>query len=234
MNTLKFFIIAALPFFAQAQMVFQENFEITSADERGILGRQNDWKEAWNKGGNSLAKLVEVNLNWEAPFASRGMAIQIDNTRQTAFRELPEAFNGQTLYFSFLFRFFQEEGGTGQFRFRSDRGHVLSVGFSDNQFYAQAQNQEINWGRVMPRENYFVAGQVQFSEDGSSVRLTANAYTTRVSIPLEAPSTWSGIVEHQGPARHWNGVEFMAASQNVAFDDLRIGHTWQDVAGTRR
>ncbi len=227
-------VLFALPLLVPAQMVFQENFEVTPADERGILGRLNGWKEAWNKEGDSLARLVDLNLNWEAPFAARGMGIQIDNSRQTAFRDLPEALNGQTLYFSFLFRFFQEEGGTGQFRFRTDRGHILAVGFSENQFYARAQNQQINWGSVRHRENYFVAGQVTFSEDGSAARLTANVYTTRASIPLESPTSWSGIVEHQGPARRWNGVEFMAASQNVVFDDLRIGHTWQDVAGTRR
>ncbi|MCC5843507.1 MAG: hypothetical protein JJU05_04570 [Verrucomicrobia bacterium] len=234
MKTLILTLMTALPFAASAQMVFQENFELTPADDRGILGRQNGWRNAWNDDGDSLANLVDMNLNWEAPFASRGMAIQITNSQHTAFRELPGALNGQTLYFSFLFRFFTETGGTGQLRFRTGQGHVLSVGFTENQFSARAQNQQITWGSVHHRENYFVAGEVTISEDGSSVRLTANTYTTRASIPLEAPVTWAGIVEHDGPARRWNGVEFMAASQNVAFDDLRIGKTWRDVAGTRR
>jgi hypothetical protein len=230
----KLLLLLTLPLFAPAQLFFQENFEVTPADERGILGRLNGWQQSWDREGDSQARLVDFNLNWEAPFAHRGKAIQINNSREGAFRELPEALNGQTLYFSFLFRFFQTEGGTGQLRFRTDNGHVLAVGFSDNQFVARAQNQEINWGAVRHRENYFVTGQITISEDGSSVRLTANTYTTRASIPLESPATWAGIVEHQGPARRWNGVEFMAASQNVVFDDLRIGKTWQDVAGTRR
>jgi hypothetical protein len=219
---------------SQGQMLFQENFELEPQGERGILGRQNDWKEAWNKEGDSLAKLVDMNLNWEAPFAARGLAIQIDNSRQTAFYELPEALNGRTFYFSFLMRYFQEEGGTGQFRIRSDAGHVLGVGFSNDQFLARAHNEETSWGVSRHRETYFVAGKVEISADGRSIRLSAKTYTTRASIPLEAPEEWGGTVAHQGPDRRWNGLEFMAASQNVAFDDLRLGLTWRDVAGVRR
>lgn len=227
-------VLTALVLPLSAQMLFQENFEVTPPEGQTILGNLNGWKEAWNREGNSQAVLVNLNLNWEAPFANRGMAIQINNSRQTAFRDLPEALNGKTVYFSFLFRFFQEEGGTGQFRVRSDEGHVISVGFSEDQFHVQIAGETVRWGAVRHRENYFVAGVLRISEDGRSVQLAANAYTTRASIPLESPETWSGRVEHQGPTRRWNGVEFMAASQNVAFDDLRIGMTWRDVAGTRR
>lgn len=217
-----------------AQMFFQELFEVTPPEGQTILGNLNGWQFAWNETGESQAALVDQNLTWEAPFWKRGMAIQISSSRNTAFRELPEALNGKTVYFSYLFRFFQEEGGTGQFRVRSDAGHVVAVGFSDNQFHARIQSEETRWGSVRHRENYFVAGMLRISEDGQTVQLAANAYTMRAAIPLEAPQSWDARVEHRGPNRRWNGVEFMAASQNVAFDDLRIGFTWTDVAGTRR
>ena len=217
-----------------AQMFFQENFELSPPDGQTTLGSLNGWQAAWNDPAESQAALADLNMNWEAPFWKRGLAIQISSSRNTAFRELPEALNGKTVYFSYLFRFFQEEGGTGQFRVRSDAGHVAAVGFSDNQLYARIQSEETRWGSVRHRENYFLAGVLRISEDGQTVQLAANAYTTRASIPVEVPQSWDGRVEHRGPTRRWNGVEFMAASQNVAFDDLRIGFTWTDVAGTRR
>lgn len=220
--------------YAPAQLIFQELFEVEPPDDRGILANVNGWSSSWNSADESLARLVETNLTWEAPFAARGRAIQIVNSRSTAFRELPEELNGQTVYFSFLFRFFQEEGGTGQLRFRSDAGHVIAVGFTDGQFHVQAQNERTNWGRVRDRENYFVVGRLIISEDGRSVDIEMSAYTQRAAIPMDSPERMEGGVVHQGIPRRWNGVEFMAASQSVVFDDLRIGRTWRDVTGTRR
>lgn len=172
--------------YAPAQLIFQELFEVEPPDDRGILANVNGWSSSWNSADESLARLVETNLTWEAPFAARGRAIQIVNSRSTAFRELPEELNGQTVYFSFLFRFFQEEGGTGQLRFRSDAGHVIAVGFTDGQFHVQAQNERTNWGRVRDRENYFVVGRLIISEDGRSVDIEMSAYTQRAAIAMES------------------------------------------------
>lgn len=227
-------LLALLPLTASAQMLFHEGFEVDPPEGQTILGNLNGWQEAWNREGNSQAVLADSNLHWESPFPARGKAIQINNTQQTAFRELPESLNGKTVYFSFLFRYFQEDGGTGQLRFRSNEGHVMGVGFAEDRFFVRAHGTDASWGQTRTRETYMVIGRVQVSEDGGTIRISANAYTTKASIPLELPDTWSGTAEHQGQPRRWNGVEFMAASQNVVYDDLRMGATWRDVAGTRR
>ena len=224
----------ALACSVQGQLLFHEDFDIDLPEGQTTLGNLNGWQESWNSKRDSQAFLPEYNMHWESPFPPRGRAVQISGTREGAFRELPEALNGQTVYFSFLFRFFQKEGGVGQLRIRSDQGHILGAGFQNGAFVLRAQSEEVTWGSVRDRENYMVIGKIIFNEDGSDVRIFANAYTTRASIPLETPEEWSGEVGHEGRPRRWNGVECFVASQNVAFDDLRIGRTWRDVAGTRR
>ncbi|MCC5847280.1 MAG: hypothetical protein JJU29_04225 [Verrucomicrobia bacterium] len=223
-----------LPWLSHGQLLFHEGFEIELPEGQTTLGNLNGWQESWNSERDSQAMVPEYNMHWESPFPPRGRNIQISGTREGAFKQLPEALNGQTVYFSFLFRFFQKEGGLGQFRIRSDQGHVLGAGFQEGRFQVQAIGETATWGNVRDRENYMIIGKITINEDGSEVNISANAYTTRASIPLEAPEEWSGETGHKGPARRWNGVECFAASQNVAFDDLRIGLTWRDVAGTRR
>lgn len=220
-------VFGALSIPCFGELLFQEDFDFPAGIE--ILGNENGWQADFNDPSPSVAALGPRHTQEASPFPPAGLALHPGNSKERSHKKL-EPFTGQTIYFSFSMKSFRPEGQS-LFRFRSEEGQVVAVGLIDGKFGALAgDNPTVSELVMEEKRSYFIAGKLITSADGRELTLDANLFSSVGEIPVDAPATWDvTITRTLGKPHTWNGVEFLVASSNSAFDGLRIGETWEDV-----
>ncbi len=195
----------------------------------GILGNENGWQRDFNNDAPSLAALRSGNLHGISPFPAEGLVLHPTNSNQSAFKRLPEPMNGQPIFFSFNLKSYSTSGSS-QFRFRAADGTVVDVGVVEGSFRVSV-NKAIDIGEALEeRKDYFIVGRFETSSNGRVVKIAATAFGEKGSIPNQDPDEWDVTAEATlGTEKIWDGINIVVGSSSAAFDDIRIGTTWDSV-----
>jgi len=208
-----------------AELLFHEAFDYPD----GILGEQNEWQRDFNNDAPSLAPVRTANVHRASPFPAVGAALHPTNTKETAYRKLPEEITDQTVYFSFNLRSFRTSGSS-QFRFRSEDGTVVAVGLVEGRLRASTDNEFSEGLEMMEKIDYFIVGKFTNSNNGREVRVQATAFPEGSSPVEEEIGDWDVTAERTlGMSKVWDGVNIVVGSSSAVFDDIRVGTSWESV-----
>lgn len=219
---------------AQAQVILYEPFDFGPGVQ--TLGNEGGWQADWNNPAPSVVPLTPRNTTAASPFhSSPGLAIQPSNSKMRSYLTLPEQLNGKTVFFSYTMKAFGHKN-VSSLQFRSTDGTPIYAGFHGGLFKVQTnKGSDTNDLPLELKRAYFIVGQLEVSLDGRKVTVSAAPYTAPGDVPTLAPATiteWPVSVSYTyGKDKVFEGVGFLNASANGAFDELRIGYTWYDVTG---
>lgn len=219
---------------ASAQIIFHEPFDFGPGVT--VLGNENGWQADYDDPSPSEAELHQRHTQEASPFSPRGLALQPSVSRFTTYRKLPESLNGKNVFFSYSIKPFRF-GGVSGLRFRASDGAPLLVGVSEGKFVLDVSRCRETGAALTVGQSYFIVGQIQISEDGRELGVAAQIFTDSASVPTSAPATageWPLLTTCSfAKDRTWDGVNFLNASADAAFDDLRIGYQRVDVIGKK-
>ena len=201
------------------------------------------WMEGWSDDDGDFAFLSNDDIsltNPKFPFATVGDRVQGGPSAAPAEvnRRLPNAFNmaqDGAIYASFLMTKFQGISTTGnnlEFNFYDSTTNfqVSRVGGGSNdRFFLQNSTNYLDVNVELGR-TYFIVLRVVSSaleNDAYSVKIFDGA----VDVPTTEPTVWDSTFSNNS-SRIIDNVRLIVGTNACgAFDEIRVGSTWGDVAG---